>query len=129
MYSGEKVKKEYVHRLVAEAFIPNPLELNVVNHLDGNKENPLASNLEGVTYSENSLHAFESGTVVRRKGEIARRAIISEVDVNEMRERDFGDLNHEEIGKVYGVSKQTIWGILNNRTWTHLLKTEGKLDK
>ena len=43
----------YAHRLVAEYFIPNPKNLEVVNHIDGNKLNNNVDNLEWVSYSEN----------------------------------------------------------------------------
>lgn len=44
----------YAHRLVAEYFIPNPNNLPVVNHIDGDKLNNNVSNLEWVSYSENT---------------------------------------------------------------------------
>ncbi len=64
----EKQKREYVHRMVAEAFHgPPPSDMHVVNHKDTNKQNNRIENLEWVTYKENVAHALLN--VVRRRGE------------------------------------------------------------
>lgn len=50
-----------VHKLVAEMFIPNPDNLPVINHIDGNKQNPHYTNLEWCTQQENVQHAHDTG--------------------------------------------------------------------
>ena len=51
----------YVHRLVAQAFLPNPNNLQYVNHLDHNIKNNCVENLEWCTSSENARHSYENG--------------------------------------------------------------------
>lgn len=51
-----KFQNQYIHRVVALIWIPNPEKKKEVNHIDGNKINNEISNLEWVTNSENQLH-------------------------------------------------------------------------
>lgn len=61
LYNHRKYKHATIHRLVAEAFIPNPEGKRTVNHMDGDKGNNAVSNLEWMTHGENHKHAYRTG--------------------------------------------------------------------
>ena len=61
LHKNKKLVSRYLHRLVAEAFIPNPDHLCEVNHIDGDKTNNAVQNLEWITRSRNIKHAYETG--------------------------------------------------------------------
>ena len=61
-------KAKYIHRLVAETYIPNTKNKECVNHKDGNKLNNSVDNLEWVTHKENVIHAYRIGLNKGRKG-------------------------------------------------------------
>lgn len=63
LYKNGKGKMLLVHRLVAEAFIPNPNSFPCVNHIDENKENNTVENLEWCTYEYNNHYGKGQPTI------------------------------------------------------------------
>lgn len=61
--NNDKTKTYQLHRIIAELFVEKTENKLFVNHIDGNKENNWAENLEWVTKSENTKHAYENGLI------------------------------------------------------------------
>lgn len=107
LYNLNKFKSRLIHRMVATAFIPNPLNKPQVNHIDGVKSNNVASNLEWVTAKENQLHAIKTGLSKSRRGadcKLSKRVIQYDMNMNEI--RVFGSI--KEAGRELGVCTSSI---------------------
>jgi len=104
-------KSYFVHRLVAEAYIPNPDGLPMVNHLDCNPMNNHVSNLEWCTARENTLHAIKHGRHISFKNRV-----LTDAQVRQIREL-YISMNPTQISRTMGVDRTTINGILFGRTY------------
>jgi hypothetical protein len=109
----------YVHRLVAQAYVPNPLGLNEINHKNGIKTDPHYLNLEWCTTQHNSRHAVEHGFI--QKGEEASGAKLTEAQVLDIRRRIASREVQARIAERYGMSPTTITDIKNGKSWRHLV--------
>lgn len=82
LIKNSKPKCVRTHRLVAFAFCENPHNKLEVNHIDGNKQNNRADNLEWVTSSENQKHAYKYGLQRVSGGAISNRKKITCIELN-----------------------------------------------
>lgn len=112
--NGKSVFKTY-HRLVAEAFLPNPENKKTVNHIDANKYNNRLDNLEWASNKEQVDHAFKMR--LGRIGETHGRSKLKETDILEIRKLN---LSQRTIAKLYNVTQSTIWYIKNKKSWRHI---------
>lgn len=109
-----------VHRLVAMAFLPNPMGLKEVNHKDGNKKNNHYLNLEWCTRGQNIKHAYDLGL---RTSDGARNASskIKEEDVIRIRMLySSGSYTQKQLGGLYGLTQAHIGYIVNRKNWAHI---------
>lgn len=108
---GEKLM--FVHRLVAEKYIPNPDNLPQVNHKDGNKSNNCVDNLEWVSNCENRKHAVQRGLQIH--GEKCPWAKLTLENANYI--RNHPEMTRNELAKKFNISPHTISDIRNGRSW------------
>ncbi len=119
---GGKRVARWVHRLVAEAFLPNPDDCPLVNHIDSNPANNAVSNLEWTTHSGNTRHAFDKGRIVLppNRGEANSQAFLTGDIVRAIRVAYESTPNASRVAKSFGVSSSTVRDICNYRRWSHI---------
>lgn len=107
---------QYVHRLIALTFIPNPESLLEVNHKDGDRKNNRADNLEWVSRKDNLDHA----RYILKRGagsDNDRRKRFVQVNAEIARKIRQSDKTSRELSEMYGCSAVCVRRIRNNVTW------------
>ena len=104
---GVGASPQFVHRMVAETWIPNPNHYLEVNHIDGDKDNNRVENLEWVTHSQNMSHAYRTG--------------LRKVKTTPIRIPETGEVfeSISECARRIGVSQPAISNCLAGRRSTH----------
>lgn len=112
---GGKRKTVAVHRLLAQAFIPNLLKLPEVNHINGIRDDNSLQNLEWVTHGDNIKHSYELGNK-SVKGSLNPNASISEQTVHEIckfLQDGFKSSEIRDLGYNYNIvrkiKRKSIW--------------------
>jgi len=111
--------RRYVHRMVCAAFCDNHDSLPEVNHKDGNTQNNVASNLEWCNRLYNI--GYKETTDTQLKGDRAWNAKLNNANVKQIKSMVHNkEARQCDIAKAFGVSRETICGILHGRTWRHV---------
>lgn len=119
-----KAKTFRVSRLVASAFIPNPSNLQYVNHLDGVRDNNHVDNLEWCTQSHNIKHSYNIGlkkpSSNNLKGSKMGTSKLTEAEVLDIRRAIDKGCKQVDLANKYNVSISTISAIKHRRKWNHI---------
>lgn len=109
-------KNKRVNRLVAETFIGEIPMGYQVNHIDGDKLNNHQNNLEIITPSENTKHAYRIG-LKSAKGSKNNLSILNEDKVSKIKSRLNNKESCKDIAVDYNVSAWCIHNIKQGKTW------------
>lgn len=120
LHKNGQSKTRCVHRLVAEAFIPNPLHLKEVNHKDENKWNNHVLNLEWCTTKYNLTYGHRLDCA---RGERSHLHKLTSEQIEEIRAvcvKGDPEYGYSALGRKYGVSHTAIEWIVKRKSWKHL---------
>ena len=98
LWKGNIGSNKYVHRLVAEAFIPNPLQLPEVNHIDAVRTNASRENLEWCTREHNMQHAYNIGSLSQE-----HRRNLTDPQLDELLQEFFTGVSLTQLASELGI--------------------------
>lgn len=111
-----KTLQRYVHRLVAEKYIPNPDNLPEVNHIDGDVTNNHVSNLEWCSRQGNVDHAVATG--LHHRGVRSGQSKLSADEVRAMRKlREQTGLSYSKLAAKFGVTPMAAHGVCTGKSY------------
>ncbi|MDO7849689.1 HNH endonuclease [Hymenobacter sp. M29] len=111
-----------VHRLVAAAFCPKPAGCDIVNHIDGSRDNNYFANLEWTTVKGNAVHAAQNNMLA--VGESHARTDLTKTIVLGIDALLREGKANGEVAETYGVSREVVSKIKAGRTWAKVTGRE-----
>ncbi len=118
LWSKNKYKTLYIHRILADIFLPKLNGKTFINHIDGNKLNNNLSNLEWCNAKHNSIEAIRIGLVPL--GEKRKGSKLSNEDALTIYNLVHSGISRAVLSKMFGISKTQISQIKNKREWKHI---------
>lgn len=112
-----------LHRLVAQIFIPNPNNYPQVNHIDGNRYNNAASNLEWCTAKQNIRHCWDTGLHMRQHGEMIETSKLTDEEAKWVYSfRDSGLTPKQFVNRYrfYKINLNSVRSIWQGRSWARV---------
>lgn len=114
-----------IHRLVGFAFVPNPHGYLEINHIDGNKANARADNLEWCTRQHNNKHAWRTGLHQVSQNQVKGADLwsnkLTEDQVRSIRKERSEGVRASLLGRKYDVSAMQIARICKRESWKHVI--------
>lgn len=120
--SKNSITKSFsVHRLVAEAFVENPNNYPIVNHINSIRDDNYYENLEWTTYKGNAIHAFQNGNRKGQLGEANPQSKYKDRDIKIIKKLHLdGYYSQNEIAEMFEDRQGNISRIVNGQRWKHI---------
>lgn len=113
LFKDQKQSMVLVHRAVAQAWLPNPENKPQVNHLNGDRSDPRAENLEWCTHAENCQHAWDNQL---NRGSRS----LTDAQAADIRLKVAGGARPSQIAKSLGLHVTTIHYLVRHDTYNHI---------
>jgi hypothetical protein len=107
-----------VHRAMGLAFIPNPKNKPMINHLNSNRADNRLDNLEWCTNAENIQHSFDMG-ISSNKGEKHPRAVLTMGKVRAIREELAKGKTPLQVANLLGVKRRNVYAVRDRQNWNY----------
>lgn len=116
IYKDKKEYRFYIHRLIAQAFIPNPENKREVNHIDGDKLNNSIENLEWNTPKENIQNAILRGAINKRgeNGTHSKLEMDDAYDIRLARLINPKRYSKNKLIALYGLGARSMYDVIHN---------------
>lgn len=114
----------FIHIGVAKTFVHNPSNKPQVNHINGDKTCNYYLNLEWVTISENTQHAYDIGLAKGAQGEKSGSAKLTDSDIRLIRlkaKKESSSGYQARLAQEFNVASSIISRIINNKIWKHIV--------
>ena len=113
-------KRKYIHRIICETYLENPLNKKEVNHKDGNKLNNKLTNLEWATRSENQKHRYDVlKHVGANKGKVGKLNVNSKPVIKMLNGKEIERFESVlQAGKITGIGESNIRGCIYGKSKT-----------
>lgn len=109
-----KRKNYLIHRLLAIAFLSNPLGYKYINHINGRKSDNRLVNLEWCSSSQNNAHAYRTGLKIPSRKVTTPK--FSEQQIIKIRNWHLQGYSNSQVAERFAVHRSTIHRIVTNKT-------------
>lgn len=115
--NGKRTCKS-IHRLLGEAFIPNPNNHSDINHIDGNRRNNILENLEWCTHGQNIKHSYNlnNRSALGTNNANCKNSELTVIEICELLSQGFMPAAIRDLGYPYTLVRQ----IKQRKNWKYI---------